>query len=165
MQRCKQVNRRVVLKWSGLLVGVGLTAGLLTSCGNSAEQDALSLEIASDGNNLAFDKSTVTATAGQLVELSFHNVSTTFQHNWVLVAGGEAVADQVNQAATAAGADSEYIPADTTQILAHTKLTARGESETITFTAPATAGEYMYLCTFPGHYLAGMKGIFVVVAK
>ena len=164
MQNRKHVSRRTLLKWSGLLVGVGLTAGLITSCGDSTEEDALSLEITCDGNNLAFDKLTLTAPAGQLVELAFHNVSTTFQHNWVLVAGGEAVADQVNQAATAAGPDLDYIPADTSQILAHTKLTSRGGSDTITFTAQTAAGEYIYFCSFPGHYLAGMKGIFVVTA-
>ena len=162
MQRRKQLNRRAVLKWLGILLGIGSTAGAITGCDDSAERDAVSLEIACDGNNLAFDKTTLTAAPGQLVELSFHNVSTTFQHNWVLVAGGENVAAQVNQAATAAGPNLKYIPADTTQILAHTKLLSRGESDTITFTTPTTADEFMYLCTFPGHYLAGMKGIFVV---
>lgn len=162
MQRRKQLNRRAVLKRLFFLAAVGIASGVLAGCGGSAEQDALSLEIACDGNNLAFDKTTLTAPASQLVELTFHNVSNTFLHNWVLVAGGEEVAAQVNQAATAAGPASDYFPADTSQILAHTKLVARGESDTITFTTPTTAGEYMYLCTFPGHYLAGMKGIFVV---
>jgi azurin len=164
MQSRKQLNRRAILKWLGFLAGVGFTAGAITGCGDSAEQDAVSLEIACDGNNLAFDKTTLTAAPGQLVELSFHNVSTTFQHNWVLVAGGEEVGAQVNQVATAAGPNSDYMPGDTTQILAYTKLLSRGESDTITFMTPTTSGEYVYLCTFPGHYLAGMKGIFVVTA-
>jgi azurin len=164
MQRQQKLNRRTVTKWLGLLASVGFTSGVLTGCGGSSDGDALSLEIACEGNTLAFNQTKLTAPADQLVKLSFHNVSTTFQHNWVFVAGGEDVAAQVNQAATAAGPDSDYIPADTSQILAHTKLTSRGESDTITFTTPATAGEYMYLCTFPGHYLAGMKGIFVITS-
>ena len=158
------MKRRAVLTWLGLLAGIGATSGVLAGCGGDTEPDALSLEIACDGNQLAFDKATLTIPAGQFVQLRFNNISTTFQHNWVLVAGGEEVAAQVNQAATAAGLDREYIPADTSQILAHTKLTSRGESDVITFTSPTTAGDYVYLCTFPGHYLAGMKGILVVTA-
>ena len=162
MHSCKQVNRWTMPPWVWLLVGLALTAGVLAACGKSSEADALSLEISSNGNNLAFDKPTLTAPAGQAVELTFHNKSNTFQHNWMLVAGDKAVADQVNQAATTAGPELKFIPADTSQILAHTKLLSRGDSDTITFTAPTTSGEYVYFCSFPGHYLAGMKGVLVV---
>ena len=34
-------------------------------------------------------------------------------------------------------------------------------ASTATFTAPA-AGNYIFLCTFPGHYVAGMKGTLTV---
>jgi plastocyanin len=30
------------------------------------------------------------------------------------------------------------------------------------FGAPAKPGSYTYLCTFPGHFVAGMKGVLVV---
>ena len=32
----------------------------------------------------------------------------------------------------------------------------------VTFDAPTEPGEYVYLCSFPGHYAAGMKGLLVV---
>ena len=38
----------------------------------------------------------------------------------------------------------------------------RDKSTEITFKAPAAAGTYPYLCTFPGHYAAGMKGTLVI---
>jgi azurin len=164
MPRRQQLHRRDVLKWSGFLAGIAIISGILAGCGGSEEEDALSLEISCDGNNLTYDKATLTAPAGELVELNFHNVSTTFQHNWVLVEGGEAAAEQVNQAAIAAGADADFLPPDMPQILAHTKLTSTGESDTIRFTTPSDPGEYLYLCTFPGHYLAGMRGTFVVTS-
>ncbi len=159
-----QFNRRTFLKRAYYLAGAGIASLVLYGCSGSPEPNAFILEVACADNNLAFDPPTLTAPAGQAVRLTFSNVSTIFRHNWVLVAGGADVADQVNQAAIAAGADSGYIPADASQILAHTKLTPLGESDTITFTTPSAAGEYVYLCTFPGHYLAGMKGTLMVEA-
>ena len=55
----------------------------------------------------------------------------------------------------------DHIPAGSeAQIVAHTKMLGGGESDVITFTAPA-AGEYEFLCSFPGHF-AMMKGKFIV---
>ncbi|MGE9268557.1 MAG: plastocyanin/azurin family copper-binding protein, partial [Verrucomicrobiales bacterium] len=59
--------------------------------------------------------------------------------------------------------DNEYIPvaeADAAAILAHTKLLGPGEEDSITFTAPE-AGEYPYLCSFPGHF-GVMNGVMTV---
>lgn len=164
MQRRGKLTRRVALRWLALLTGSGLVSLAMASCRDSEMQEALSLEIACNGNNLAFDKTTLTIPAGQLVRLTFSNISTTFQHNWVLVAGGEEVAERVNQAATAAGPRLNYVPTDKSLILAYTKLITPGVSDTISFTAPEEAGQYSYLCTFPGHYLAGMKGVLAVTA-
>jgi azurin len=47
-------------------------------------------------------------------------------------------------------------------VLASTKMAGGGETVEVTFTAPKEPGEYLYICTFPGHYLAGMKGVLVV---
>lgn len=47
-------------------------------------------------------------------------------------------------------------------LLIYTKLLKSGETDTVIFATPAEAGEYTYLCTFPGHYLMGMKGTLVV---
>jgi azurin len=59
--------------------------------------------------------------------------------------------------------DSDYIPASKKQyILAHTGLAGGGETVKVTFNAPKEPGEYLYICTFPGHYMAGMKGTLVV---
>ena len=55
---------------------------------------------------------------------------------------------------------TDYIPADTKDIIAHTKLLSGGESDTIEFPAPAK-GTYEYLCSFPGH-VGFMKGTLIV---
>lgn len=67
-------------------------------------------------------------------------------------------------ATTAASArDRDYIPANLEeQIIAHTRLLGPGESDTIEFTAPAAPGEYEFLCSFPAHLYAGMRGVMTV---
>ncbi|TYP94813.1 Copper binding protein, plastocyanin/azurin family [Fodinibius salinus] len=84
-------------------------------------------------------------------------------HNFVLLvmdADAAAFADAAGKAR-----DNDFIPTDTKlkdQIIAHTDLAAGGETVEITFTAPEETGEYEYICSFPGHYASGMKGILKV---
>jgi azurin len=177
------INRRRLLFMLGGLGGVALLLRLLThrapsttpsdngpeqaSQASEEEDDGasvLKLEVASADNQLAFDPTSLIAFADQQVDLTFHNSSTIFMHNWVLVNGDASVVDQVLQAAITAGVEHDYLPEDRSHILAHTALVSGGESATITFTTPATAGEYTYLCTFPGHCLAGMKGTLIITA-
>jgi azurin len=54
-----------------------------------------------------------------------------------------------------------YVP-DTPLVLNATRLVNSGETERLTFTAPAKPGEYVYLCTFPGHFVR-MYGVMLVV--
>jgi azurin len=131
--------------------------------GSKAEEKSVTLEIACAENQLAFDPAELTAPANAQISLTFHNVSTFFMHNWVLVKGGEAAVDQVIQEGIAAGPEKDYLPKDMSNIIAHTPLVNSGESATITFAAPS-AGEYTFLCTFPGHCLAGMRGVLTVTA-
>ena len=48
------------------------------------------------------------------------------------------------------------------QVLAGSKFAGPGETVYVTFKAPAEAGNYPYLCTFSGHFQAGMKGVLTV---
>jgi azurin len=79
-------------------------------------------------------------------------------HNFVLLTMNADAAAFANAAAKAR--DNEYIPTDMEdQIIAHTDLAAGGETVEVTFTAPEETGEYEYICSFPGHYSGGMKGM------
>jgi azurin len=51
-----------------------------------------------------------------------------------------------------AGMKKDWIP-DSPRVLAHSKMVNPHEKETITFTAPETAADYPFVCTFPGHAL------------
>jgi azurin len=54
-----------------------------------------------------------------------------------------------------------YVP-DTPVVLHATRLLNGGDTERLNFTAPAKTGEYVYLCTFPGHFIR-MYGVMLVV--
>lgn len=123
------------------------------------------ISIGSDGDLLAFDQTEVSVPSG-LVTLTFSNNATAVQHNWVLVDGDDAVATTVNDAAQAQvqatrNAAGAVPPADTQGLLVATQMLNAGEGVSFTFEAPGP-GTYEFICTFPGHYLAGMRGNLVV---
>jgi len=81
-------------------------------------------------------------------------------HNFVLLTKTAKVTDFVT---AAMGARPDFIPADKkAEIIAHTDLAGAGETVEVTFKVPAAAGDYTYLCSFPGHFQAGMKGTLTV---
>ena len=121
------------------------------SSGGSSGGGATTLEVSTPGENLAFEPTTLSATAGQQVTVQFKNNSSAQQHNWVLVSGGEAEAKAVADAGLTAGAGANYLPADNANVAANTPLANGGETVEASFTAPA-AGTYTFLCTVPGHY-------------
>lgn len=82
-------------------------------------------------------------------------------HNFVLLAKGANVDAFVMAAAMAR--KTEHIPAaKKADILAHTGLAGNGETVSVTFAAPTEPGEYTFICSFPGHFAAGMRGVLIV---
>lgn len=82
-------------------------------------------------------------------------------HNFVLLAAKTDANAFVTAAAPARATD--FIPPDKkAQVLAATKLAGNGETVEVTFEAPKQPGVYEFICTFPGHYAAGMKGTLTV---
>ena len=103
--------------------------------------------------------------AGSLVKLNFRNVGkmpkAVMGHNVVFLKAD--VDSGAFATAAAAARDNEYIPVQfEDQILARTNLLGSGESDTIEFTAPNTTGDYEFLCSFPAHLFAGMRGVMTV---
>jgi azurin len=82
-------------------------------------------------------------------------------HNFVLLSKTAKVVDFVTAAMNARATD--FIPADKKgDIIAHTGLAGAGETVEVTFKVPAAAGDYPFVCSFPGHFQAGMKGTLTV---
>lgn len=117
------------------------------------------LDIGSRGEELKFDKDSLTATAGAPVTVRFKNNSASQQHNWVLVRPG--TKDTVANNGLTAGAANDWIQPGDPNVIASTRLANAGQTVEAQFTAPA-AGTYQYVCTFPGHNAGGMFGDFRV---
>jgi azurin len=127
--------------------------------------DVAALELKPHAQNpLGYDKTELTVKAGQKVKLTLNNTGSIAPqpHNFLLLKPGKL--DAVGALANAMLADPQgmakhYIPeAAKPDILANTKLVQPNQTETIEFTAPAEAGDYPYMCTFPGHWLL-MRGV------
>ena len=154
-----------------ILLSFALVAMFVSACGSSDDKaknekaaDSNIVEVTITGNDqMRFDLDKIEVKAGQTVKLTLIHAGqmpkATMGHNWVLLAQG---VNLMEFAGAAVGASAnDYIPADRAeQVLAHTKMLGGGEKTTIEFTAPA-AGEYEFLCSFPGH-AALMKGKFIV---
>jgi azurin len=134
---------------------VGDAAGVAAA--NNPTQLDTTQNIGSVGETMAYDKSDLTVKSGADITLNFKNNSSTLQHNWVLVKPG--TENDVGLAGIKAGLKKSFIPDDATaaDIIAHTKLVEPGQSDSVTFKAPA-AGDYPYICTNAGHHTV-MKGV------
>ncbi|BDS06959.1 hypothetical protein NT6N_19990 [Oceaniferula spumae] len=109
---------------------------------------------------LQFDVKSVTVKAGKKIKLTFVNPDA-LPHNIVIVKPG--TADKVAAAAIALGAEGfklGFIP-KSDDILHHSKMLERRETEVMEFTAPTTPGTYPFICTFPGHAQI-MRGTIIV---
>jgi len=153
------------MKISVRKIALGLvlvSAFVLAACGGSGSGAAGGpLSVGTDGENLAFAPATLTAKAGDKVSITFKNNSSAQSHNFIIVKGGDDVAAAIDEAAATAGDAAGYLPADKANIVANSALLAPGASATIEFTAPA-AGTYTYICTYPGHFGGGMKGVLTI---
>lgn len=115
-------------------------------------------------DQMKFSLATIEAKAGEDLKVVFTNAGTlpkeAMGHNWVLLAAGT---DAMAFAMAAASAkDTDYIPAAfKDKVIAHSAILGPRKSEEVAFKAPAP-GEYVYLCSFPGHFAVGMKGKLIV---
>lgn len=116
-------------------------------------------------DRMKFDVEEITAKAGEEITIKLTTVSNlpaaAMSHNVaVLKEGVDARAFSLSSAQHKA---NDYIdPAKENEVIAHTAMAAGGETVEVTFKAPSKAGEYEYVCTFPGHYVSGMKGVLKV---
>jgi azurin len=116
-------------------------------------------------DNMKFNLASFTAKPGELLRVVLTAVGVQpapqMAHNFVLLNPTADKATFVMMAAMAR--DNGYMPpALQREVLASTDLAAAGQTVEVTFKAPAQSGSYPYLCSFPGHYNAGMTGTMIV---
>lgn len=143
------------------------TLSFLPTSANAAEGGAARVIKIRAGvdNAMKFDVSTISVAPGETIKVVLTNHMTlpkeVMGHNWVLLAAGT---DPTAFAAAAAPEVANgYIPAKMKdKVLANIGVLGPKESGEVVFTAPSQPGNYPFLCSFPGHFLTGMKGTLVV---
>lgn len=117
-------------------------------------------------DRMRFDITSFNVKAGDSISLTFVNTGTfpklAMGHNLVIL--DKDVVPNTFAAASIKHFANEYIaPEYAGQIIAATKVLGPGEREVLNFTAPAEPGEYPFVCSFPGHTQAGMRGVMIVL--
>ncbi len=148
---------------SFLLAGV-LFALFALSIPTLAQPAGRTVEIeASD--NMRFTPDRIEARPGERLHVVLKDVGTmpktAMAHDFVLLRKG---ADPRAFTEKSVGArDTDYIdPSLKNEVIASTKLVGPGETAEVTFRAPEKPGDYTFLCSFPGHFVVGMKGTLIV---
>lgn len=117
------------------------------------------------GDQMKFSVTRITARPGESIHVVLLNTGTlpkqVMGHNWVLLKAGQDAVVYANAAMS--GATEEYVPkALESQVLAYISLLGPKQQGETTFAAPMTPGTYHYLCSFPAHCQAGMRGELIV---
>jgi azurin len=117
------------------------------------------------GDKMEYSLKQIVAKPGERLRIRLVSLAQTpkivMAHNWVLLklgANPKAFTD-----AAANHRETDFIPPKMKdQILAQVGMVGPGERLETTFTVPKQPGTYDYVCTFAGHYAAGMFGKLVV---
>ena len=113
-------------------------------------------------DSMQYNKKEIRVKAGQKVKLTLRHIGkmdiNAMGHNVTILKKNVNVTEFAAKAAIEQA--NGYIPKDSPDIIAHTKLIGGGEIAVIEFEAPE-AGIYDFLCTFPAHF-ATMRGKFIV---
>jgi len=117
-------------------------------------------------DQMKFNIDSFTVSKGSTVKIHLKNVGSmpemSMGHNVVILQPNTDLKAFVEAAAQAPAND--YIPeAMTDAIVAHTEMTGGGEEATVTFRVPDQTGNYPFVCSFPGHFQVGMKGMMLVL--
>ena len=163
------------MNWMKMKMKMVMVLGLaivLTGCG-PAEPPApvepeleLVTAITITGNDrMQFDITEFAVPAGAEITLLFKNIGQmpkeAMGHNLAVLDKG--MDPNVFAAAAIRHPRNEYIPPEyEDKVIATTKILGPGDEEVLIFNAPDEPGDYPYVCSFPAHTPAGMKGIMTV---
>jgi azurin len=133
------------------------------AAGAAAVKGARTVELTA-GDDMKYSLPKIEAKHGETLHVVLKSTGTipkvAMAHNFVLLTL-KADPTEFNKA-SATARDTDFVPPTLkSEVLASTKLAGPGETVDVTFKAPA-AGTYTYMCTFPGHFAAGMRGQLVV---
>jgi azurin len=151
-----------------LQLGEKLAAALPADTGRAVRRDLRALgvqvvQINTVPEQLSYDLKWFVVEAGKPVQIVLANPDA-MSHNLIVARPG--TLQEVGTAGAAMGIPADpavkpFVP-NLPAVLFSTRLLQGGETERLAFNAPATPGEYVYVCTFPGHWVR-MYGVMLVV--
>ena len=131
-----------------IAAGAGMGDESAVRAANVAQGADTTITIRASGSTLEFTPARVSAKAGTRLRLRFVNDGT-LPHNLVVPKSDDDI-DALALAAYQAG-ETGYVPMDLkAKLVGFTTLASPGETVEVSFVVPA-AGEYTYVCLFPGH--------------
>lgn len=137
---------------------------MLAAVSSLAAQTPRTIEIIGT-DDMKFSVTKITAKPGETLRIKLVSKGVipkvAMAHNFVLLKAGVNAQKFIDAGAAERGTDF-IAPATRNQVIAASRLAGPGETVWVTFKAPAVAGNYTYLCTFSGHFQAGMKGVLTV---
>ena len=141
-----------------------------TSAENSSGEESETTEQAPEaeitlepkGDEMAYAREKLSVQAGERVKLTLRNTASesSMKHNVVLVDTAD-VQEARSVAETGWKNVAGGFAAKHDLVIAQTDTAEPGGSSEVVFTAPSETGEYLYICTYPGHF-PKMKGKLVV---
>ena len=114
---------------------------------------------------MQFSLTTINAKPGEQLHVVLRALGTmpklAMAHNFVLLTKGTNLAAFIK--ASASARSTNFIaPAFSKHVIAATALAGAGDTVQVTFAAPKAPGRYDFICSFPGHFAAGMRGVLIV---
>ena len=161
--------------WRLLFIGLVLT--LVTSAASAQALKATAPKVSDPprdavrtidivgGDDMKYSITRITAKRGETLRIRLTSKGTlpriAMAHNVVILAPGTNVPKFID--AGAPFRQTDFIaPAMKSSVLAQTRFAGPGEVVELTFKVPAKAATYPFVCTFAGHFAAGMVGSIVV---
>ena len=143
-------------------------SGSVPAAMQAFQDDGNVLEIVIEGNDqIRFDINEFSVAPGQMVRLTLRHVGSlpaqAMGHNVVILQQGEDFFEFGADVGEAGGnQQNDFVPDSLrARVVAFTPLIGGGETTTVEFQAPTEAGDYPFLCSFPGHF-GQMNGIMQV---
>ena len=170
--RCRRQTRTSPAVLDEIQFGERLAAKMPADAGRAVRRDLRALgvqvvRIQALPEKLAFDLRWFVVEAGKPVQIVLFNPDA-MPHN--LVVGRPGSLEEIGtkggampMPADPASTAKPFVP-DSPQVLFSTRLVREGETERLGFNAPSAPGEYIFVCTFPGHWVR-MYGVMLVVDK
>jgi azurin len=148
---------------AALLLALG-SASFFPAAAKTAADPVRTVDITAT-DDMKYSLTTITATHGEKLRIRIAAKGAipkiAMAHNVVVLRIGTDIVKLLQDGAP--HRDTDFIPpAMKAAVIAKTPFVGSGETAEVVFTVPGKPGKYPFICTFAGHYQAGMKGTLVV---